>query len=155
MSDNISPNKIPALVDNIHFKLDVVTETGFKAVCQLCPSDKQKTVSCNSGINSNLLRHLKVYHSEAHEAYKEAKERKRQLDCQALPVTKKLCTREDVTKTIANFVIESSQPISVVEHPAFKTLVSVLSGIVWPQNIVGNIIDSHVSLGQSLLKNIN
>ena len=130
-------NKIPLLIDNVHFKLEMVAEKRFQGTCLLCPSDwvptkpnqkDPKTVKGHLGVNSNLLRHLKTHHAQAHDTYRAQQDRKRKLESLPPTVKKKYHSKEEVNKAIANFVIESSQPISVVEHPAFKTLVTVLSG---------------------------
>lgn len=137
MSDYVpdSRNKLPLLIDDHYFKLEIVTETGFKATCLLCPDDSPATVSGNLGVNSNLLRHLKIKHSDIHESYREEQAKKRKLEKQPPRLHQKHYSRKEVTKSIANFVIESAQSISIVEHPSFKNLVSVLSGIFFRATI--------------------
>ena len=62
-----NPVKLPALVDDVHYKLEGdVVEGKFTAQCLKCP----QKVKAHVKSNSNLLAHMQKKHSEDYDTYK-------------------------------------------------------------------------------------
>ena len=86
--------------------------------CNFCLKEYKTSL----GVDSNLVRHMRTSHREEFRDYKG-----RKRPSYEAPENGQKFTQEEINEDILSFLIETCQPLSVVEHPAFKRLIHKLS----------------------------
>ena len=127
---------MPGIIDGKLFKFKEEKDGQIKANCLLCPPGKPP-LSGSYKATSNFVKHLKRCHPAKLSEYESRKKLKKsesdtgQKQTSMLEFTgksKKPCTQAQAQKTISSCVIKCGLPISIVEHPAFQSMVQDLSG---------------------------
>ena len=135
MSDPSRKRKLPGILESSFYEVISISDDKIKARCLICPEGKKVYISGAFTSPSNFTTHLKRLHSAQFVEFSksrgdrkcEKKQKTEQLPTSqpTLPqVLKKKMTPKDL---VADFVVECSQPFSIVESPSFQRLVDGLS----------------------------
>jgi len=127
-----------------YFAVVEESEKTLRARCTLCPATK-KPLSTAHNTTSNLKKHLESVHKtitlEAKDHGDESRKRKRESDDvgepsqqkkQRLLLNRSLPSPTTVRRLISEYVVEDVLPLSTVESPAFRKLISGISSAQVP-----------------------
>uniref|UniRef100_A0A8C1Z2W8 BED-type domain-containing protein n=1 Tax=Cyprinus carpio TaxID=7962 RepID=A0A8C1Z2W8_CYPCA len=114
--------------------------------CKLCVSGS-KVLSTAINSNSNLLKHLQKLHASTNQAPSAKQQR---LDFN------RTVSQGQINKAIARYIVENMQPVSTVESPAFRQLISMITCSGGTQQMgrktFSNYLDKEYSKMESELK---
>ncbi|KAK0146323.1 hypothetical protein N1851_014370 [Merluccius polli] len=119
-----------------YFQLQSKAKNNILVTCKLCPGSKILSTANNS--NSNLLKHLEKRHASTKLVAKvTSANAASEIDSseqhtptppkqQRLEFERRTHSQAQLDKTIARYVVENMLPISTVEDPAFRQIVSMV-----------------------------
>ncbi|XP_034490329.1 uncharacterized protein LOC117793972 [Drosophila innubila] len=122
VDDGADDAQLPLILNGKYFKiLKAVSDTiyqkaghGVEAACQICPT--QKNIRGSVKRTSNFLSHLKEMHRPEYEEFLVEKDQKSKR-------ARKYGLRQaDFDEKVLKFVVDTSSPLSIVDHPSFIAL---------------------------------
>uniref|UniRef100_A0A673NKM7 BED-type domain-containing protein n=1 Tax=Sinocyclocheilus rhinocerous TaxID=307959 RepID=A0A673NKM7_9TELE len=114
-----------------YFELVEEREKGIVVKCRLCVGEKLLSTAKNT--TSNLKKHLHAKHSTTEMDEKEPNDtctppqaKQQKLDFSS-PSPGKTISSTELNKLVAAFIVEEMQPLSTVEAPTFRNIISKIS----------------------------
>ncbi len=114
-----------------YFELVEEKEKGILVKCRLCVSEKLLSTAKNT--TSNLKKHLHAKHSttelderEPNDTCIRSQAKQQKLNFSS-PSPGKTISSTELNKLVAAFIVEEMQPLSTVESPTFRNIISKIS----------------------------
>ncbi|XP_023694531.2 zinc finger BED domain-containing protein 4-like isoform X2 [Paramormyrops kingsleyae] len=113
------------------------TTTSSTAICNLCKIKVSRGGSSVAVYNTtNLIKHLKNHHTEEHEEFRQAKQKKDEESKKQLTLPEAYSRHEKlpnnspkaakITEKVLEFIVLDDQPLSVVDNVGFRRLMEYL-----------------------------